>query len=119
MIAFLVVLVVLTFFGVVACSMNGWLCYKYGNSRIFNSNAQDSEEEIRVRELNIQADGYERRKPNKCRSFIRRQWFYNTCSLIISIFYLVVSGFALFSLTGSKYGMEATKPLNMTQEFTL
>ena len=47
------------------------------------------------------------------------QWTYNTCSFVMSIFYLVVSGFALFSLTGSKYGMEAEKPLNMTSEFTL
>ena len=56
MIAFLGVLVVLTFLGVAACSIKGLLCFS-GSRSLIHDRGQDSEEENYDIEHNIQDDG--------------------------------------------------------------
>ena len=91
--------------------------YKPYGRTLIHYNAVDSDEED-DRDFNIQADR-ERPGPNKCKIFFRRQWTFNTVVLILSMYYAVVAFFPSGFMLGREYGFKATKPLNLTSEFTL
>ena len=94
-------------------------CYKPYDRTLIHANALDSDEEGDP-DLDINADSVisRRPEPNKCKIFFRRQWTFNCVAFILSIIYFVIGGFAVSSLSGGGYGYEATKPLDLPQEFT-
>ena len=60
----------------------------------------------------------ERRRSPSIRKFFRKQFTFVVINLLCGVFYVAVSGFALFSLKASTYDVQSAKPLNMTAEFT-
>ena len=98
------------------------MCYK-NSERVIGGSGIDSEsEDYNNRSTDIQYDGsvtVHRGSPSKsARKFFRKQFTFAIINFLCGLFYLAVSGFALFSLKASQYDIQSAKPLNITAEFT-
>ena len=114
------ILIALTCVGCFLCSCNRMLCYK-NTDRVIGGRGIDSEsEDDNNGSTDIQYDGsvtVHRRSPS-AKKFFRKQFTFAVINFLCGLFYLAVSGFALFSLKGTQYDVQSAKPLNITAEFT-